>query len=108
MPELVPAAHASIGSRLVDEQLQPRAIAKNGPLAGDQDLPRYDHDSEGRWPSPVTWTKGPGRDERHVYVINGIAVGPTTGAPSYRFERTLDPDEPDPPEGRTKPPKPPS
>ena len=62
-----------------------------------------DHDSEGRWQSPVVWKTGP--DERHVYVIGGISMSMLTGGiPIYRFDRTLGADEPDPPEGWAKPP----
>jgi hypothetical protein len=84
------------------EPQQHRAIADDGPLAGDPDLTVDDHDAEGRWPSPVVWTTGP--TERHVYVISHIALTPT-GAPAYRFERTLEAHEPSPPEGRAKPPR---
>jgi hypothetical protein len=63
-----------------------------------------DHDSEGRWPSPVVWTTGPGPGERHVYVLSHMTLaGAIGGVPTYRFERTLGSDEPEPPEGRAKP-----
>ena len=77
------------------------AIAEDGPLAGDTTLTVDDHDSEGRWPSPVVWKSGP--TEREVYVLSHISLTPS-GVPTYRQERTLKGDEPEPPEGRAKPP----
>jgi hypothetical protein len=86
----------------VTEPRRHLAIAEDGPLAGDPHLRVDDHDSEGRWPSPVVWSTGP--DQRHVYVLSHISVSSTTGGvPTYRFERTLRADDPDPPEGWATP-----
>jgi hypothetical protein len=72
-------------------------------VGGDPNLTVSDHDSEGRWQSPVVWTTGP--HERHVYVISGVSMSvPTGGIPTYRYERTLKADEPDPPEDWAKSP----
>jgi hypothetical protein len=85
---------------MADPQKHP-AIAEDGPVADDRTLTVDDHDSEGRWRSPVVWTTGP--DPRQLYGLSGLALSPS-GAPVYRHERTLDPGEPDPPAGRVKPP----
>ena len=83
------------------DPMKMRALAEDGPLGNDPGLTVDNHDSEGRWPSPVVWKAGP--NQRHVYVLSHITLTPT-GVPTYVFERTLGADEPDPPEGRAKPP----
>lgn len=67
------------------------AIAEDGPVGGKLDLTV----ENGDWPKTVVWTTGLGADQRHVYRLHTVALAPH-GIPSYRFDRTLDPDEPDP------------
>jgi hypothetical protein len=85
---------------LMAKQKHP-ALAENGPLGGDLTLTVSDQDSEGRWPSPVVWTTGP--HQRHVYILSRVSFTPVE-MPTYRFERTLDSGEQDPPEGWIHPP----
>jgi hypothetical protein len=72
-----------------------RAFAEGGgPLDGHLGLTV---ERKGRdWPSEVVWTTGPGPDERHLYRFITVSEGTEGGVPVYRFDRTLEPDEPDP------------
>ena len=81
-----------------------QALAEGGPLHGDPNLTVDDHDSEGRWPSPIVWRTGARKDGRHIYVLSHIANAGDVGfLPTYRFERTLGPSEQNPLAGRAKP-----
>ena len=81
-----------------------QALADGGPLNANPNLTVDDHDSEGRWPSPVVWRTRPGLDGRHVYVLSHMSDAGYVGfLPTYRFERTLGPSELNPLAGRAKP-----
>ena len=75
-----------------------RAIAEDGPLAGDPSL-TVDQSEGGDWPAEVEW-RGEGR-KRHLYRFSAVAAGDGDETRlAYRFVRTLEPHESDAAETR--------
>lgn len=71
------------------------AITEGGPLGGDVNL-RVDK-IDGHWARTWTFRTGPGPEDRHVYKFVGVSGSRVTGgAPVYRFDRTLGPDDAEP------------